>query len=82
MKIRVHFAPSCIWVLEGDTFFCTHNETIIVDTSYMIMTYDGPDEVESQGYTCAECGEPLEGSPAEDRADYLAELEADRSRDE
>lgn len=70
-----------MWVLEGDTFFCTHDEIEVVDTSYMIMAYDGPEEVEGQGYACAECGESLEGSPAEDRADYLAELEVDRMRD-
>lgn len=36
----------------------------------MYMTADGPDEYEVEGYECAECGEPLDGSPAEDRDDY------------
>lgn len=72
MKIPVRLEPSCTWELEGDTFYCTHDETEIVEYTVDYMTFDGPDQYEVEGYECAECGEQLEGSPAEDRADYLA----------
>lgn len=82
MKIDVRIEPSCTWVLDGDSFYCTHDEVAIESYTIDYMTFDGPDQYEEEGYVCAECGEPLEGSPAADRADYIAEMEADRMRDE
>ena len=81
MKINVYFYPSCTWELEDDTFFCTHDEVETVEYTTDHMGFDGHYQTEEEGYACAECGEPLEGSPAEDRADYLASIEVDRARD-
>lgn len=82
MKIRVHYEPDCTWVLEDGIFVCTHDETIIVEYEVPYMTTDGPDFYTSEGYDCAECGEALEGSPAQDRAEAYAEMEAERMREE
>lgn len=73
LHIDVRDVPNCTWALDGDAFYCTHDETEIVDYTVDYMTFDGPDQYEVQGYACAECGESLDGSPAEDRAEALAE---------
>jgi hypothetical protein len=67
MEIWVTEIPTCTWVLDGDSFYCAHDEVDVVKYTNMYMTVDGPDEYETEGYECAECGKPLEGYPAEDR---------------
>lgn len=69
MKINIYEVPSCTWVLDGDTFFCTHDEVEIEQYETPYMTVDGVDFYDSEGYVCAECGEPVEGDPAADRAE-------------
>lgn len=69
MNIRVTEIPNCTWILEGDSFWCTHSEKEVVLDTIHYMTYDGPDEYDVEGYACAECGVPLEGFPMLDRAD-------------
>lgn len=81
MQIPVYFTPSCTWELEGDTFYCTHDEFEVVEYTVDYMTFDGTDQYEVEGYECAECHEQLEGSPAEDKADYLASIQEDEARD-
>lgn len=72
MKIKVCIYPSCTWELEGDTFFCTHDEIEIVGCVNDHMGFDGHYQTESLGYECADpdCEEALEGSPEEDSAGY------------
>lgn len=81
MRIPVREIPNCTWELEGDAFFCTHDEVEVETYTTDYMTFDGPDQYETEGYVCADpdCGEPLEGNPVEDRIDEDAEYE--RSRD-
>jgi hypothetical protein len=67
MKIPVRYEPNCTWVLEDGVFCCTHDEVEVVEYTNMYMTNDGPEEYTSEGYECVECGEQLEGTPAEDR---------------
>lgn len=69
MKIDVYFYPSCTWALDGDSFYCTHDEVEVETFETPYMSFNGVDTYESKGYVCAECGEPLEGSPEEDRAE-------------
>lgn len=79
MKINVYTYPSCTWELEGDTFYCIHDEREIESFTTDHMGFEGHYQTEEDGYVCADvdCGEVLEGSPAEDRADYLADAEMD-----
>lgn len=69
MNISVREIPTCVWILDGDTFFCTHDEPVVVEYVQDHMGIDGHYQTESLGYECAECGEPLEGSPLEDMFD-------------
>lgn len=77
LHIDVRDVPNCTWELEGDTFFCTHDEFEIVDCVEDFMTIDGPDQRESKGYQCADpdCKDPMEGSPEEDSVDEDWEYE-------
>lgn len=68
MKINVYQYPSSTWVLDGDTFFCTHDEW---ETDYVVedhMGFHGHYQTETKGYFCADpdCGEALDGSFLED----------------
>lgn len=74
-KINVYEYPNCTWFMDGDSFFCSHDEVEIVDYVEDHLGFQGHYQTESQGYACAECEEPLEGSPDEDRADALAEMQ-------
>lgn len=69
MNINVMHYPNCTWTLEGVSFFCAHDEIEVVE---YVEDHMGI-ETRIEGYACAECGEPLDGSPAEDRADAIAE---------
>lgn len=75
MKIKVIEIPNSTWELEGDTFYCTHDEIEIVEYTDDHLGPDGHYQTEHLGYACADCGEPLEGSPEADRADYEAEMQ-------
>jgi len=73
-KINVREIPNCTWILEGDSFYCTHDEVEIVtyyDDCIDIVTGDYY-ETMHEGYACAECGAPLDGT-LEDDQDYIAE---------
>lgn len=74
-KIHVTYEPTCTWELEGDSFFCTHDETEVVDYVEDHLGFEGHYQTEHTGYACIECGEPVEGSPEEDKADYLAQMD-------
>ena len=69
MKINVYESPNSTWVLDGDTFFCSHDEIDVVQYVQDHMGFDGHYQTEESVYECAECGEQLEGSPEEDRYD-------------
>lgn len=71
MKIKVYEIPNCIWELEGNSFYCTHDEREIESFTADHMGFDGHYQTEEDGYVCADpdCGEVLEGSPAEDSID-------------
>lgn len=75
MNIKITHYPSCTWELDEDTFFCGHDEVEVVEYVEDHMGFNGPYQTESEGYACAECGESLEGSPVEDRADATAEMQ-------
>lgn len=74
--IKVNYIPTSTMELDGGMFFCLHDENIeIVDYVEDHLGINGHYQTESKGYACADCGEPLEGSPEEDRADYEAECQ-------
>lgn len=77
MKIQVTEIPNCTWELEGDTFYCTHDEFEVVDYVEDHLGFDGHYQTESKGYQCADpdCEEPIEGSPEEDAYDPDSEYE-------
>jgi hypothetical protein len=80
MKINVYEYPSCTWELEDGSFYCTHDEIEVVDYVTDHMGFNGHYQIEQSGYACAECGESLEGSPAEDLLD--TDWEYERSRED
>lgn len=75
MKINVIDIPNCTWELEGDTFFCTHDEFEVIESVQDHMGFNGHYQTESLGYICSECEEPLDGSPEEDSIDEDFEYE-------
>lgn len=77
VSITVIQEPSSTYELIGNEFYCTHDERVI-DTYYVeYPSYYGAHEVEKQGYYCVSCGEPLEGDPEAERAEAIAEAEAE-----
>lgn len=72
-KIIVVAIPSCTWSLDGETFFCTHDEVEVTEYTEDHLGANGHYQTNHLGYACAECGEPLDGDPIADRNDYLAE---------
>lgn len=81
VHIDVRDIPSCLWELDGDTFYCTHDEIEVVEYTQDHLGVSGHYQTESDGYACAECGEPLEGSPAEDKLDGDFDYEQSREDD-
>jgi hypothetical protein len=73
--INVRVVPNCTWSLNGDSFFCTHDEVEVVGYVQDFMGIDGHYQTESEGYACVECGEPVDGSPELDHAESVAEME-------
>lgn len=71
MQVKIYEYPNCTWKLEGDTFFCTHDEVEIETFTEDHMGFNGHYQTESEAYVCAECGEILDGCPAEDRAEAM-----------
>jgi hypothetical protein len=82
MKINVIEIPNCTWELEGDTFFCTHDEREVEEFVQDHLGFQGHYQTEHLGYVCADpdCGEVLEGSPEEDAIDEDYEYEQYRDR--
>ena len=72
LHIDVRDMQNCTWELEGNTFFCTHDEFEVVDYVEDHLGFQGHYQTESKGYQCADpdCEEPIEGSPEEDGAGY------------
>lgn len=64
MKIPVEIERSCTWVLDGDEFYCSHDEVDIVEYETMTMSNDGAVEHTSKAFACIECGE-VTGYPDE-----------------
>ena len=77
MIIKVFEIPNCTWELEGDYFYCTHDEREVETFAQDHMGFNGHYQTESLGYVCADpdCGEALEGSPEEDATDEDWEYE-------
>ncbi len=75
MKIDIYDQPNCTWELDGDSFYCTHDEKEVVEYTNDHMGFNGHYQTEDEGYACAECGESLDGSPAEDALDEDWEYE-------
>lgn len=71
--ISIYNHPNCTWVMEDDIFVCTHDIEEIVEYVEDHLGINGPYQTEYMGYACAECGEPLEGSPEQDREELMAE---------
>lgn len=88
MKIRVIEIPNCTWELEGDTFYCTHDETPNIEDGvedyYDPGDYYGHGQREFKVYVCADpdCEEVLEGSPEEDAYDPDWEYEQYRDQED
>lgn len=83
VKINVREITTCTWELEGDTFYCTHDEMYVEDFVEDHIGFQGHYQTESLGYVCADpdCREVLEGSPEEDRADAQADYDYESSRE-
>lgn len=83
MKIKVTEIPNCTWELEGDSFYCTHDEFEIVDYVEDHMGFDGHYQTEHKGYQCSDpdCEEPVEGSPEEDAYDAMVDAEIEEARE-
>lgn len=79
--ITVTDMPNCTWVLDGGSFFCSHDEVEVADTTYCYLESSGPLEVKSSSYVCAECGEPLDGDPEADSHQMLVELGMEENED-
>lgn len=77
MKIKVVVIPNCTWELEGDAFYCTHDEFEVVDYVEDHLGFNGHYQTEHKGYQCADpdCEEPIDGSPEEDAYDPDSEFE-------
>lgn len=58
--INVIVYPNCTWELEGDSFYCTHDEIEITDYINDHIGFDGHYQTEGKCLVCAECGEDLE----------------------
>lgn len=83
LHIDVRDVPNCTWELEGDTFFCAHDETEIEDGVEDHMGFEGHYQTEYTYYICADpdCEEPLEGSPAEDAYERMVDAQIDEARE-
>lgn len=77
MKIKVVEIPNCTWGLEGDAFFCTHDELEVVDCVEDHLGFNGHYQTEHKGYQCVDpdCEELVDGSPEEDAYDPDEEYE-------
>ena len=76
-QIDVQQVVTCTWELEGDSFYCTHDEFEVVEYVEDHLGFQGHYQTEHEGYQCADpdCEEPVEGNPAEDAIDEDAEYE-------
>lgn len=74
-KIDVLEVPTCTWVLDGTSFFCSHDETEVVTFIEDKFGPLGHYEDAYLGYACVECYAPLEGDPAADKLEYEAEIQ-------
>lgn len=72
-NINVKFYPNCTWILEGNNFYCCHDEIEIVTHYDDHLGINGYYETEHKSYYCAECGEQLDGNPDEDYEDLVVE---------
>lgn len=82
-KVDVDYHETGIWVLaEGGTHFeCTH-QNVTTETSVIdYMDFSGPQQREVEVYACEDCGEALDGDPAEDRADAMADMQFEMGRE-
>lgn len=59
MKINVR-EEHTTWKLDGDTFFCEHEEVELVDFVQDHMGFDGHYQTEHQMYVCSDCDEEVE----------------------
>lgn len=84
MKISIIEIPNCTRELDGDSFYCNHEEREIVDYVEDHMGFRGHYQTESSGYQCADpdCEEPLDGSPEEDAYDAMVDAQIDRARED
>lgn len=57
--------------------YCLHEERVVDTYVEDNIGFDGYYQTEHEGYYCKSCGEPLEGNPALDRAEAIAEAEAE-----
>lgn len=72
-NIKIKEIVNCTWRLDGSNFYCDHDEIETVIYYEDHLGIDGPYETKHIGYACAECGESLDGNPAEDEQDCIAE---------
>lgn len=77
LHIGIRDIPNCTWELEGDAFFCTHDELEVVIYTEDHLALQGHYQTEHRGYQCADpdCEEPVDGSPDEDMIDGDFEME-------
>lgn len=81
MRINVYEYPNSTWELDGDSFFCTHDEVEVLDYVTDHLGFQGHYQREHLGYFCAECEEPLEGSPEEDAYESMIDAQIAEARE-
>ena len=59
MKINVREENST-WKLDGDTFFCEHEEVEVVDCVQDHMGFDGHYQTEYKINVCCDCGSEVD----------------------
>ena len=72
-NIKIKELINCTWKLDGENFYCQHDEIEVVVYYEDHLGINGHYETEHRGCACVECGEPLDGDPDADRQDYIAE---------
>lgn len=76
IHIDVQYIPSSAWVLDGNNFFCAHDNIEIVNCTDDYAISDGYSPTDSRRYACAECAELLDGDPVADDEEHFAEMQA------
>lgn len=78
VKVKV---DNQVFILDEDfNWRCAHENVEIDSTEHISSNPDSNYYWTEEFYVCADCEEELEGDPAQDRAEYLADMELMEAR--